>query len=485
MLLLSLLFVPLIGVVILLVMGNMDQTKAKNIAFATAILSLLLFIYAAFQFQHGNLNNLAFNKPWLPDSSISFKFTIDGISLLLLGLTSILIPLIVLSTFKCVYEKPNLFYALLLLTESTLIGVFCAGDLFLFYFFFEATLIPVYFLSLKWGNENAPKAALKMFLFTAFGSLFMLVALLYLYIKGQTSDMETLKATVQFLPGSIHKILFWGFILAFAIKMPLFPFHTWQPDAYAESPTVSTMLLAGLLSKMGVYGLLRIVLPFAPLGVQAFADILCILGVVGLIYGSIVAVKQDNIKRLLAYASFAHIGLMAAGVFSGTLEGLQGTVFQMLAHGINVVGLFFVAKIIFEKTGSRSLSALGGMSQDAPVLSIYFMIILLGNIALPLTNGFVGEFLMLKSLFDKNILFGVIAGFSVILSAVYMLRLFQKSMFGEKTNIEIKIADVSGSESWVLFVISGLVLVMGVFPNILLRISETTSQQLLDYLAMF
>jgi NADH-quinone oxidoreductase subunit M len=289
-------------------------------------------------------------------------------------------------------------------------------------------------------------------------------------------------ASIEFLPATAQYLLFAGFVLAFAIKMPLFPFHTWQANAYSESPTAATMLLGGLLSKMGVYGLIRLVLPFSPMGVKEYGLFVLTLGVVGLIYGSIVAVKENNLKRLLAYSSFAHIGLMAAGVLSGTLEGMQGAMFQMMAHGVNTVGLFFVVKIIFERTGVRSLESLGGLSQDAPRLSIYFMIILLGSVALPLTNGFVGEFLLLKGVFDSHTLLGVIAGISIILGAVYMLRLFQKSMFGEKQDSGQTIKDVSGSESVVLLVISVLVLIMGVFPNYILKMSEPASVQLLEYL---
>ncbi|MFT4733866.1 MAG: NADH-quinone oxidoreductase subunit M [Algoriphagus sp.] len=483
MLLLSLLFIPLLGALGLMIFSKAEQLIAKKVALAFSGFNLLLFCYVLSVFQSGDTSTLAFNAPWLPNFGLSLNLALDGFSVLLAGLTCLLIPLIVLSTFNIKYDNASLFYGLILLTQVALLGVFMAQDIFLFYFFFEAALVPVYFLSIGWGGSNITKAAFKMFVYTVFGSLFMLVGLVYLYTKAQTGNMQAIMDSIEFLPATAQYLLFASFVLAFAIKMPLFPFHTWQANAYSESPTAATMLLGGLLSKMGVYGIIRLVLPFSPMGVKEYGLSVLAMGVIGLIYGSIVAVKQNNLKRLLAYSSFAHVGLMAAGIFSGTLEGMQGAMFQMMAHGINTVGLFFVVKVIFERTGVRSLESLGGLSQDAPRLSVYFMIILLGSVALPLTNGFVGEFLLLKGVFDSHTLLGALAGISIILGAVYMLRLFQKSMFGEKQDSGRTIKDVTGSESFVLLVISALVLIMGVFPNFILKISEPASEQLLEYLS--
>lgn len=483
MLILLLLLIPLAGALTSLLAGKNNQGLSRNIALLSGLISLTVFIYAALQYQAGNTEILSLNKPWLPEMSLAFKISADGISLLLIGLSQVLVPLIILSTSKIEYQKPHLLYALILLSQTALVGVFSAKDIFLFYFFFEAALVPVYFIALNWGNSDSSKASFKMFIYTIFGSLIMLVALVFLYSKGQTADMDALLATAELMPQTTQRALFWAFVLAFAIKMPLFPTHTWQPDAYTTSPTPATMLLSGLLSKMGVYGLIRVALPLSPWAAQHYAVIIIALAVIGLIYGSVIAIKQDSIKRLIAYSSFAHMGLMAAGVFSGNIEGLQGAVFQMLAHGVNAVGLFFVAKIIFERTGSRSLSQLGGLNRTAPALSIFFMIILLGSVALPLTNGFVGEFLMLKGLFEKHQLWGIIAGLSIILGAVYMLRLFQKTMFGESTELTESVEDVSGTEKLTLAIISGLVILMGIFPNVLLKVSEPASEALLNILA--
>ena len=423
MLTLLLLLIPLLGGGVLLFTKSSSSEMPKNVALITSLIQLAVIGYFAFSFSTQPGIDFGVNYGWIPELKINFHLGIDGISLLLLGLTGVLIPLIILSTAKHTYQKANNFYALILLTAAALAGVFMARDVFLFYFFFEAALVPVYFLAAIWGGKNASKITFKMFVYTLFGSLFMLVALIFLYMKGQTANIQELATTAKALPEFTQGLVFWGLLVAFAIKMPIFPLHTWQPDAYTESPTAATMLLSGLLSKMGVYGLIRILLPFSPMGTETFATIGISLAIIGLIYGSIIAIQQDNIKRLVAYSSFAHMGLMAAGVLTGSLDGIQGALLQMVAHGINAVGLFFIVKVMFDRTGSRSLSALGGITQKAPALSIYFMVIMLGSVALPLTNGFVGEFLLLKSVFNYNVWLGGIAGLTIILGAVYMLRL--------------------------------------------------------------
>ncbi|UBM57839.1 NADH-quinone oxidoreductase subunit M [Marinilongibacter aquaticus] len=474
-----LLLIPLAAALITFLLGKENDGRARSIALASAGVSLLAFLYAATQ----NEEALSFAKPWIGNFNLQLKFTMDGLSLLLVGLTELLVLLIILSNSQNEQEKPHLFYSLILLTQFSLVGVFTAGDLFLFYFFYEAALIPVYILATGWGTEQSKSSAFKMLIYTVFGSLFMLVALVYVYTKGQTADIEALHATAQLLPAAVQACLFAAFLLAFAIKMPLFPLHTWQPNAYTDSPMTATMLLSGLLSKMGVFGLLKIALPFAPMGAKEWALCASVLAIIGLIYGSIIAIKQDDMKRLVAYSSFAHMGLMAAAVFTASLEGFQGAAFQMVAHGLNAFGLFFVVKIISERTGSRSLSALGGISQSAPWLSIFFMVILLGAVALPLTNGFVGEFLMLKSVFAFNGVLGVVAGLSIIFGAVYMLRMFQKAMFGEKSSETMEIEDVRGTEAFILALVAVLVIVMGVYPNMILKISEPAAKSLVDYLA--
>ncbi|MFN3783770.1 MAG: NuoM family protein [Spirosomataceae bacterium] len=471
MLTLILLLIPILsGAWLLSTKESASASLSKNIALAS---SLVVFIGSVLLYTNlGDASMTSFQVNWIESLAISFHLAVDGISFVLILLTSLLTPLIILSTSKSNYTNPQRLVGLILLAEAALIGVFAAQDLFLFYFFFEAALIPVYFIAAAWGGENANRVTFKMFVYTIFGSLFMLVAIVYLFVVGKSSDMTTLVTFAQNLSSTEQGFLFSAFMIAFAIKMPLFPLHTWQPDAYTESPTPATMLLSGLLSKMGVYGLIRIAVPFFPAAVDQFGFSWMILSIAGLVYGSIIAVQQDNMKRLIAYSSFAHMGLMAAGVLTGTQEGLQGAIFQMFAHGVNAIGLFFVIQVIFERTGTYSLSALGGITQKTPALSIYFMIILLGSVALPLTNGFVGEFVLLKSVFDSHYWLGGIAGLTIIFGAVYMLRLMQKSMFGALSPQTENFNDVAGTETFVLFPIAFLVILTGVIPNLLLQLSE-------------
>lgn len=478
MLALILILIPLIGSLILFSLRGSNDGVSKNIALISSLIEFIVAAYAFISFDSQIIVEV--NYAWMKDLKINFHVGIDGISLLMITLTGFLVPLIILSTYKYSYKKQESFYSLILLAQAALMGVFMAKDIFLFYFFYEIALIPVYFLAAIWGGTNAPKITFKMFVYTMFGSLFMLVAIVYLYVKASTANIQELYTAVKFLTPASQNLLFWAFFVAFAIKMPVLPFHTWQPDVYSESPTPATMLLSGLLSKMGVYGLIRILLPLAPVGVTNYGMIAMILSVIGLIYGSVIAIQQNNIKRLIAYSSFAHMGLMAAGVLSGTLSGIQGALLQMVAHGVNAVGLFFIVKIIYDRTNTRDLNSLGGITQTTPALSIYFMIIMLGSVALPLTNGFVGEFLLLKGVFDKNAWLGGVAGLTIILGAVYMLRLMQRAMFGERNKVTAQFSDVKGTEVAVLLPIAAVVLLMGIFPNAFLKITEPAVNSLLQ-----
>lgn len=470
MLTLSLFIIPLISGLILL--NIKSKSLAGSISILASFVQIAVFVYALGVFKD-NSALLVFDKPWLSDFAIRFHLGIDGLSLVMVGLTVVLVSLIVLAIRNLNYENIPKMLGLILLTEAALIGVFSAKDIFLFYFFFELALVPVYLIANFWGGESSSKITFKMLIYTVFGSLFMLISFVLLYMRGQSADIESIKVTVSLLPNAIKQILFWGLLLAFSIKMPIFPFHTWLPDAYSKSPTPATMLLSGLLSKMGVYGLIRILLPFAPQGIELYGEIIIVLAVVGLVYGSIIAIKQNEIKRLIAYSSFAHMGLMAGAVLTLSITGLQGAIFQMVAHGFNAVGLFYIAKIIFDKTGSRNLTQLGGMTQSAPVLTVIFMVVLLGSVALPLTNGFVGEFLMLKAVFDFNHVIGIVAGLSVIFGAVYMLRFFQKTMFGPSNEQTSSITDIGMKELIVLVPIVIIILITGVFPNLILDISSS------------
>jgi NADH-quinone oxidoreductase subunit M len=363
--------------------------------------------------------------------------------------------------------------------QFALIGVFSALDGFLFYVFWELALIPIYLICLIWGGAERLRITLKFFIYTLSGSLLMLVALIYLWLQTpgtHTFDLATLYS-LHISPAQ-QSWLFWGFFLAFAIKMPVFPFHTWQPDTYVDSPTPGTMLLSGIMLKMGIFGVIRWLLPIVPSGVEQWGMTAVVLSTIGIVYASCIAIVQKDFKRLIAYSSIAHVGLISAGIFSLTFQGIQGGVIQMISHGINVVGLFFIAEIILMRMETTEMSKLGGIRNYAPVFATYFMIILLASVALPLTNGFVGEFLLINGIFQFNTLIAGVAGLTIILGAVYMLRAYQKISLGEANNHTMQFSDLNVREKCVLVPLIIMIFWIGLYPNALLNIAGPTIESL-------
>src|SRR5690606_24903177 len=352
-----------------------------------------------------------------------FHVGIDGISMPLVLLTNGLIPLIILSTFKQQQQR-GAFYALVLFMQTGLLLVFTALDAFLFYVGWEIALIPIYFICGLWGGENRARVTLKFFIYTFAGSLLMLIAIIYLYTQVPTANYELSSFYELKLDEKTQRYIFWAFFIAFAIKMPLFPFHTWQPDTYVEAPTAGTMLLSGIMLKMGVYGLIRWLLPIAPLGFSQYGTLVLSLAVIGIVYASIIAFKQRDVKRLIAYSSIAHVGLIAAGVFVWNVQSLQGAMIQMITHGISVVGLFFVIEMIARQLRAREIQNMGVLANNVPTLALVFLVLVLGAIGLPLHNGFIGEFLMLVELDQAGLWWAIFAGLTIILGAVYMLRMY-------------------------------------------------------------
>ncbi|KAF1856531.1 hypothetical protein Lal_00049057 [Lupinus albus] len=327
-----------------------------------------------------------------------------------------------------------------------LLTVFTALDGFLFYVGWEAALIPIYFICALWGGENRIRVNIKFFIYTFAGSLFMLLAIIYLYLQTPNKVYDVHAFYELSLNIKQQTWVFWGFFIAFAIKMPIFPFHTWQPDTYTEAPTAGTMMLSGIMLKMGIYGVIRWLIPNAPIGFLKMEYVVLLLSVAGIVYASIIAFKQKDGKRLVAYSSIAHVGLIAAGIFAWSIQGLQGAMIQMVSHGINVVGMFFIWDIISRRLGTRDMSQLGGIAKVAPQFSIAFLIIVLGTVALPLTNGFVGEFLLLKGVYNYTIVFAAVAGLTIIFGAVYMLRMYKQVMQGELNELTATFTDIKGSE---------------------------------------
>ncbi|RNI33242.1 NADH-quinone oxidoreductase subunit M [Rufibacter immobilis] len=474
---LLILWPALAALLVLLVKGQ----GAKKVAFGAALVELVLGVWAWINFAPNASTQFLLNEPWIADAGIMFKVGMDGISLLMVLLTVFLVPLIILSTFKHNYEKPSSFYALILFMQTGLVGVFTALDAFVFYFFWEVALIPIYFIAGMWGGENRVRVTFKFFIYTVFGSLFMLAAFVYLYFQTPGAHSSEEVAFYQLiLDAGTQSWLFWFLFIAFAIKMPVFPFHTWQPDTYSEAPAAGTMLLSGIMLKMGIYGVLRWLLPVVPLGVSQWSTVVMVLAIIGIIYGAIIAIRQQDMKRLVAFSSVSHVGLIAAGLFTLNEHGLQGAMVQMLSHGVNVVGMFFIIDIIQSRIGTREIAAMGGITQNTPFLSVCFLVLLLGTVALPLTNGFVGEFLLLMGVYQYNNWMGAIAGLTIILGAVYMLRMFQRVMFGEQNDITRGFTDLTFTEKAVLVPLVVMVFWIGLHPNTFLSLSEPSVLKLLD-----
>jgi NADH-quinone oxidoreductase subunit M len=472
---------PLLASLLVLFTNN---ATAKKTALFSSIIELGITCYAVCLMRMDvNTAALKFSTPWIFSMGINFKIVLDGISLLLVLLTNILLPLIILSSFKKEYKNTNAFYALMLFMQMALVGVFGAMDGFLFYIFWELALIPIYFICLLWGGEDRARITFKFFIYTLVGSLFMLVALILLYQHtGPTHsfDVNALYAAGQSLSLKGQSFVFFCMFLAFAIKMPIFPFHTWQPDTYTTAPTQGTMLLSGIMLKMGTYGLIRWLIPLAPLGVAEWGQTAIILSIIGIIYASCIAIVQKDLKRLIAYSSIAHVGLIAAGVLAFNVQGLQGALVQMFSHGVNVVGLFFIVDIINTRTNTREIAQLGGIRNVAPQFAVFFLIVLLGSVALPLTNGFVGEFLLLNGVYQYNAWFAAIAGLSVILGAVYMLRSYQNVMLGETNKLTAAFTDLDGIEKAVLIPLVILIIGLGVYPKPLLDMTAPAVQNLIN-----
>jgi NADH-quinone oxidoreductase subunit M len=475
-LLLFLIFLPLVGALA----AALSSNAAKHVALASSIVSLAFALITICNFTPDASTQFAVNQPWIQELGINFHVGIDGISIITVLLTNILVPLIILAGYQHNYKSPNAFFALILFMQSGLLLVFTAFDAFLFYIGWEAALIPIYFICAVWGGKDRIKVNMKFFVYTIAGSLFMLLGIIYLHLQNPAKNFDIQAFYSLNLDSTQQAWIFWAFFVAFAIKMPIFPFHTWQPNTYTEAPAVGTMLLSGIMLKMGIYGVIRWLLPVVPLGVQEWGHTAIILSVIGIVYASLIAFTQKNAKKLVAYSSIAHVGLISAGIFALNQQGMQGAMVQMLSHGINVVGLFFVLDIISSRLKTNKISELGGIAKQAPQLAIVALIIVLGTVALPGTNGFIGEFLLLLGIYQYNAWIGVFAGLTIIFGAVYMLRMYQNIMLGKTNDLTVQFTDIKGSEKVVLYTVCALVIVLGVYPKPILQLSEASVQHLIE-----
>jgi NADH-quinone oxidoreductase subunit M len=481
--------IPVLLIVIPLVSGLIgflikNESNARSWSLLSSLVTLVVSLVGLSVAKTSGL--LHADVQWLPELGSRFAVGLDGLSQILVLLTTVAFPLIFIATWRAKYKKAWNFYALMLLSQAGLLGVFLATDALLFYFFWELALIPVYFLCSQWGGEKRIAATFKFFVYTFVGSLLMLVGIIWLY--WHTADRSFSMASFYALRSTVspqdQTWVFWLLIIAFAIKMPIWPLHTWQPDTYEQSPTATTMVLSAIMVKMGLFGILRWLAPVLPVGTWAWGDMASTCCVIGMIYASLVAIKQDDLKRLIAYSSIAHVSLMCLAIFATTTTGMQGVMIQMFNHGINILGMWIVVDLIERQFGTRKISELGGLAQKAPGLAILLVVVALANVALPLTNAFVGEFLLFSGVFSStatqyNVVFTVVSGLSIILSAVYTLNMIQRVFYGNTNALTAKAVDIKVNEKIVLAAIVVLILWIGVYPKPMLSLTKETADFIL------
>jgi NADH-quinone oxidoreductase subunit M len=461
--------VPFAGALLLTLLPRRDR-DIRIFSLVVSLLTFVLSLHLPVYFRRGLPGfQFAIDLPWISTPNIHYHMGIDGISLWLVVLTTFLSPLCVLISWKSVHDRVKEFFILLLILETALIGVFTSLDLFLFYFFWEATLIPMALLIGIFGHGRKVYAAVKFFMYTMIASVFMLAAILWLY--GHTGSFDFVEIQRQIQSNGIPNFpaaaqwLFLGFFLAFAVKVPLFPFHTWLPDAHVEAPTAGSVLLAGVLLKMGTYGMLRFNLGLFPEQSRINQSWIMILALIGIIYGALVAMVQPNMKKLIAYSSVSHLGFVVLGIFSFTQSGLDGAMFVMLAHGVSTGGLFMLAGILYERRHTYEISEFGGLAAPMPVYAASYLFIVLASLGLPLLNGFIGEFLVLNGAFQAKPIYGILGATGVIWSACYLLWMFQRVFYGKVTHpVNNSLGDLTDFEKWAVWPCAAAALVMGIAP---------------------
>jgi len=462
-------FLPAAGAVLLAFFPRRDR-DIRWFALGVSIITLLISLHLPWNFEGGRAGfQFELDRQWVTTPNIHYHVGIDGISMWLIILTTFLVPLSILISWKSIHDRVKEFFILLLVLETALIGVFLSLDLFLFYFFWEATLIPMALLIGMYGHGRRVYAAVKFFLYTMVASVFMLAAILWLYAHTGSFDFVTIQRAIQ--SGQVGgfvtaaRWLFLGFFISFAVKVPLFPFHTWLPDAHVEAPTAGSVLLAGVLLKMGTYGLLRFNLGLFPEEARRNAPWIITLAIIGIIYGALVAMVQPNMKKLIAYSSVSHLGFVVLGIFSFTQAGIDGAVYQMLNHGISTGALFMLAGILYERRHTYEITEFGGLATPMRVYATFFLVITLSSIGLPLMNGFIGEFLILSGAFQARMIYGILAASGVIWSAAYMLWMYQRVFYGTvKHEVNNTLPDMNGRERLALWPLALAALLMGVAP---------------------
>lgn len=487
-----LLLAPLLGGILLLFIDSKKEDSIKFFGLAVSIIPFILSLILFFQFDRSNSSFQFVQKfDWIENLHISYYVGIDGLSLLLLLLTTFITPLALISSWKSINKKVKEFTFFMLMLEVGMLGVFVALDLFLFYIFWEAMLVPMYFIIGIWGGQRRIYASVKFFLYTFFGSLLMLVAIIWLAIYASeplghfSTNLIELYQIGPEVPSQIQSYMFLAFAFSFAIKVPIFPLHTWLPDAHVEAPTAGSVILAAVLLKMGTYGLLRFCLPLFPQAAIDFAPYISVLAIIGIIYGALVAMVQKDMKKLVAYSSVAHLGFVVLGIFAMSFESVQGAVIQMVNHGLSTGALFLLVGVMYDRTHTREIAAYGGIAKIVPIYAVFLMIASLSSIGLPGLNGFVGEFLILLGSFKSAVLgswwYTVFATSGVILAAVYILWWYQRYIFGEVKNSKlIELKDMNRREIFVLVPIIVFIVWIGIYPSTFLNISKASSKKVIE-----
>jgi NADH-quinone oxidoreductase subunit M len=488
------LFTPLIGAMVLLFMPREWDNAQRVVGNVFGMLGFVVSLPLIWRFQIGTPGyQFRENYDWIPSIGAHYSLGIDGISFLLVMLTTLLGAISILSSWSAIQTRKKEYYILFLLLQTGMLGVFMALDFFLFYLFWEVMLVPMYFLIGVWGSDRRLYAAIKFFLYTLAGSVLMLLAILALYYRAHevagagaayTFDIPTLLGAVPQFSTSLQRLLFWGFFFAFAIKVPMFPFHTWLPDAHTEAPTAGSVILAGVLLKMGTYGFIRFSLPLLPTDAvarQHIVNILMVLSIVGIIYGALVCMMQKDMKKLVAYSSVSHLGFCTLGIFALNPHGLSGSVIQQINHGISTGALFLIIGVLYERRHTRLISEFGGLSTPMPNFAAIYLIATLSSLGLPLLNGFIGEFTILSGIFQVNTSWTAWAVMGIVLGAAYLLWLYQRVMFGPVTNpVNEHLADLNMREYATLVPLVLLAFWIGIYPKPLFRVLDVPVRQIVE-----
>ena len=477
----SITLLPILGAIFIFIFNN-KKNENKNVIYVSLFTSVVTLFLAIFLWYVFDKNSSEFQfieeKDWI-SGYIKFKFGIDGISILFIVLTAFITPICIISCINSVKIRLKEFLIAILVLESFMIGVFCSLDLIIFYIFFEAGLIPMFLIIGIWGGPNRVYAAFKFFLFTLLGSVLMLVAIISIYWITGTTDVTEIFAIK--IPVEFQYVLWLAFFSSFAVKMPMWPVHTWLPDAHVEAPTAGSVILAAILLKMAGYGFLRFSIGMFPVASEYFTPLIFTLSIIAIIYTSLVALMQEDMKKLIAYSSVAHMGFVTLGIFTFTKQGIEGSIFQMLSHGLISAALFLCVGVIYDRVHSRLISSYGGLVNILPKYSLVFAVFMLGAMGLPGTSGFIGEILVLLGAFQKSFLVAILASIGVVLGAAYMLWLYKRVIFGKLEKKELtELKDLNISEGSILFLLAGIILLLGFYPNLILDTIHVSVDKLIN-----